>query len=235
MEIAGLQKLTLLDYPGKVACTVFLGGCNFRCPFCHNAGLIGTNIPSQFSEEEFMDFLKSRRGLLDGVCVSGGEPTLHADLPEFLEKIRSLGYLVKLDTNGCRPEMLRALRRMNLPDYTAMDLKNSPEKYAETAGLPRFDLSPVEESVALLTRDGLPCEFRTTVISEFHDETSMKELGRWLMRITGGRKIGSYYLQPFQDRDTVPSRGLHAPEPVVLKRLLDIALTFSEHAEIRGL
>ena len=167
MEIAGLQSLTLLDYPGKVACTVFFAGCNLRCPYCHNAALVLPGLsPPPRTEESLLDFLQSRRGKLDGVCLTGGEPTLQKDLPALIRKIRAMGFLVKLDTNGTRPEVLKALLDESLLDYVAMDIKNAPDRYAETCGADVLD--EVEKSVALLRRGTVPYEFRTTVAHPYH-------------------------------------------------------------------
>lgn len=194
MVLGGLQKVTLLDYPGKVACTVFTMGCNFRCPFCHNASLV---LPGRggapLSEEELFRFLRRRRGILDGVCVTGGEPTLQKDLPELLARIRELGYLVKLDTNGVHPEQLRTILEAGLVDYIAMDIKNRPERYGETVGLPDFDLGPICESVALLLRECVDYEFRTTVVRGLHREEDFPAIASW---IAGAKH---YFLQPFVD------------------------------------
>ena len=164
LDIQGLQKLTLLDWPGKVACTVFLGGCDFRCPFCHNGDLVAGPMPPGMAEEELLDFLRKRRGLLDGVCVTGGEPLLRPDLEGLLSRIRDLGFPVKLDTNGNHPQALRHLWERGLVDYVAMDIKNSPARYAETVGVPGLDLGPVRESAAWLLEGGVDYEFRTTVV-----------------------------------------------------------------------
>ena len=150
MKISGLQKLTLLDYPGKMACTVFTYGCNFRCPFCHNAMLVTEENSDSISEDEFFTFLKKRQGILDGVCISGGEPTLQKDLAEFIGKIKAMGYAVKLDTNGSKPEVLRNLIEENLLDYVAMDIKNSPAKYSLTCGC-EVDIALIKESVSIIT------------------------------------------------------------------------------------
>ena len=164
MELFGLQKLSLLDFPEKTACTVFLGGCNFRCPFCQNGSLVlpGAGEP-QIDEEEFFAFLKKRAGILDGVCITGGEPTLHKDLPVFAEKIRALGFAVKLDTNGSRPDVLRTMVEAGLVDYAAMDIKNARAKYASTCGLDKLDIGKIEQSAAFLMEGRIPYEFRTTV------------------------------------------------------------------------
>ncbi len=192
MIISGLQKMTLLDYPGKIACTVFTYGCNFRCPFCHNAALVIRENESQMSREEFFSFLKKRQGILEGVCITGGEPTLHKDLPEFIEKIKQLNYLVKLDTNGYNPEVLKKILDKKSVDYVAMDIKNSLSKYAVTTGLKSFDESKIIESINLIKNSGVEHEFRTTVLKSFHtyeDILSCAEL-------TSDSK---YFLQQFKD------------------------------------
>ena len=211
MKIHGLQKMTLLDYPGKVACTVFFGGCDMRCPFCHNAELLDGSAPPVMDEWELLDFLSKRKNLLDGVAITGGEPLLQPDLPEFIGRIRELGYPVKLDTNGTHPEKLSRMLQDHLVQYVAMDIKNSPDRYAETAGLESFDIAPVRESVRLLMEGNTEYEFRTTAVSEFHDDASFDAIGDW---IRGARH---YYLQKFTDRDTVPFGGLHAPSDSQMK------------------
>ena len=183
MLLKGLQKLTLLDYPGKMAATVFAGGCNFRCPFCHNASLVvGKRLKEtpSVSEEDFVAFLKKRQGLLEGVCVSGGEPTLYRDLIPFLNNIKELGYLVKLDTNGYRPEVLKEAVRGGYVDYVAMDIKNSKESYQKTVGLEKFDIKPIEESVDFLMSGTVDFEFRTTLVRQLHTERDMYSIATWL-------------------------------------------------------
>lgn len=194
MIICGLQKLTLLDYPGKVACTVFTGGCNLRCPFCHNASLVVEPAPGEaVTNDDFFAFLKKRQGVLDGVCVSGGEPLLQTDLPQFLKRIRALGYQIKLDTNGCFPERLQAVVSEGLVDYVAMDIKNSPEQYAETIGIPRIDTAKIRESVAFLLSGPVDYEFRTTVVRGLHTAASLRGAAHL---ITGAKR---YFLQKFVD------------------------------------
>lgn len=210
--ICGLQKMTLLDFPGKIACTVFLGGCNFRCPFCHNSELFMGKPEKLMEDEEFFAFLKSRKGLLDGVCVSGGEPTLYKTLPDFLAKIKEMGFLVKLDTNGYRPEVLKALVQQGLVDYVAMDVKNSPAMYAQTVGLEKMELSSIEESLRFLIGGELPYELRTTLVRQLHDTASIQDMGAWLAALVPGRKPKKLFLQSFVDRDTVLFAGLSAPE-----------------------
>lgn len=217
MKLHGLQKMTLLDFPGRVACTVFLGGCDFRCPFCHNFELVDGSAPPVMDEEDFFRFLAGRRGLLDGVAVTGGEPCLHPDLPDFLRRVRSMGFAVKLDTNGAHPALLGEILREGLADYVAMDIKNSPEKYALTCGLERTDLAPVRESVRLLLAGGADYEFRTTVVDELHEPEDFTAIGAW---IAGAKR---YFLQCFTDRDSVPFGNLHAPSADKLRLCADRA------------
>ncbi len=228
MNIQGLQKMTLLDYPGRVACTVFLGGCDFRCPFCHNFELVCGPMPVAMEEEEFFAFLDKRHGLLDGVAITGGEPCLRKDLPDFTRKIQEAGFPVKLDTNGAHPEMLRMLLEESLVNYVAMDIKNSPKKYAQTSGLQAIDLEPINESIQMLMSSGIPYEFRTTVIEQFHTAHDFEEIGSW---IEGAQQ---YFLQPFTSRDTVPDPTLRAPSIEKLREYRDIAGQYVKHVEIRG-
>ena len=234
MNITGLQKMTLLDFPGKVACTVFLQGCNFRCPFCHNSDLLGSESDQHIPKDELLNFLKKRRGLLDGVCITGGEPTLQPDLKELIADIKALGFAVKLDTNGARPDVLKDLASSGLLDYVAMDIKNCPRRYAETAGLPRFPLEKVEESIRFLMTGALPFEFRTTVVEEFHDDAAMEEIAGWLTSLVPEKKVEHYFLQPFADRDSVLQTGLHTPNPAVLQRFSRILAPIAENVCIRG-
>lgn len=220
MLIAGLNKTTLLDYPGYVAATVFVGGCNFRCPFCHNGGLVFTPLSQRvFSVEEVLSFLNKRKNLLKGVCISGGEPTLHADLPEFIEKIKDMGYRVKLDTNGYNPNVLKHLLDRKLLDYVAMDIKNCPEKYELTAGIidvgnsrtgdiskdsdevsQIFDMNKICQSVALLKESDIRYEFRTTVVKEFHTKEDLLKIADWI------RGCPRYYLQQYQENENILCR-----------------------------
>ena len=179
MTIAGLQKLTLLDFPGKLACTVFMAGCNFRCPFCYNAPLVFCREEAclNLSEEEFFAFLDSRKGMLEGVCITGGEPLL-SDISAFAHGIKSRGFALKLDTNGSFPARLRALVEEGLLDYVAMDVKNCLSRYGETVGLAQFDTAPIEESVAFLKEGRVPFEFRTTVCRELHGEQELSSLAK---------------------------------------------------------
>ena len=208
--IAGLQKLTLLDFPGKVACTVFLAGCNYRCPFCHNAELFTGKVQPSLSDEEFFTFLESRKGLLEGVCVSGGEPTLTPDLEAFLQRIKTLGFAVKLDTNGSRPSVLKALAEKGLVDYVAMDVKSSRDGYTAATGV-KADLSAIEESLRFLIDVNLPYELRTTLVAQLHNEETLTAMGQWLSTLVPDKIPTNLYLQSFVDRNTVVFSGLTAP------------------------
>ena len=228
MDIHGLQKMTLLDYPGKVACTVFLGGCDFRCPFCHNGELVEDPGPAQMDEAGLLEFLRRRRGLLDGVCITGGEPLLRPDLAGPLKAIKDLGFLVKLDTNGTHPHRLRELVEAGLVDYVAMDVKNSPERYAETVGLEKLDLAPIRESVDYLLSGAVDYEFRTTVVKQFHDEGSFRAIGLWL---AGAKR---YFLQSFVDRDTVLRAGLTPCSKEELEGFVRLLKADVPQVELRG-
>ena len=232
--IAGLQKMTLLDYPGKVACTVFLAGCNFRCPFCHNAELFGRPVEPIMDTEAFLRFLENRKGLLEGVCVSGGEPTLSPELPDLLRRIKALGYSVKLDTNGSRPEVLKALVAEHLVDYVAMDVKNSKEKYAETVGLETMDLAPIEDSLRFLLADNVPYELRTTLVQQLHDGPGLEEMAKWLRTLATAGKTPKLYLQSFVDRDTVAFAGLSAPADEEVSAWRERLLPYVDSVTIRG-
>ena len=228
MDIQGLQKMTLLDWPGKVACTMFLGGCDLRCPFCHNSELITGPFPEAIHQEEVLSFLSRRRGLLDGVCVTGGEPLLRPDLAGLLCEIKALGFPVKLDTNGTHPAALAALWERGLVDYVAMDVKNSPERYAETAGVPGLDLGPIRESVAWLLEGRVDYELRTTTLRQFHDSDSFRAIGAW---IQGARR---YFIQNFVDRDTVAFAGLEGFSREELEGFAALVAPFVERVEVRG-
>lgn len=233
MKIVGIQKLTLLDYPGRVACSVFLDGCNFRCPWCHNAELLEGAEPIM-ALEELLAFLDKRRGILDGVCVTGGEPTIHPELPELLRAIRERGYSVKLDTNGYRPQALEAILKAGLVDYVAMDLKNGPAAYGPTVGLAAPELERIARSIRLLMNAGIPFELRTTVMAPLHDEGTIAEMGRWLNAVTEGEKVPWLFLQPFVDRDTVPMGGFSAPNGGQLERFREILADCAEQVVVRG-
>ena len=204
MKISGLQKLTLHDYPGKLAATVFLSGCNFRCPFCHNASLVVNPSVGQIEEDEFFDFLLSRKDRFGAVCVSGGEPTLYSELPSFINRIKEMGFLVKLDTNGYRPSVLRSLVTDGLIDYVAMDIKNSKDSYKKTVGIENFDIVPICESVDFLLSGKVDYEFRTTVVRELHSEKDFVAIADWI----GGAK--NYFLQSFKDSGDIIGSGFSA-------------------------
>ncbi len=228
MKIHGLQKMTLLDFPGRVACTVFLGGCDFRCPFCHNFELVDGTAQPLMDEDALLSFLSRRKGLLDGVAITGGEPCLHRELPALLEKIRAMGFATKLDTNGYHPDLLKEILDRRLADYVAMDIKNSPAKYAATCGLDKVDLDTVRRSISLLKSGQADYEFRTTVVSEFHEAADFEEIGRL---ISGAKR---YFLQRFTDRDSVPFGDLHAPAPEDLRRYADIVRPYVPDTSLRG-
>ncbi len=233
MVIAGLQKMTLLDYPGKVACTVFLQGCNFRCPFCHNRDLLDA-APETISTDELLAFLKKRQGLLDAVCISGGEPTLQSDLEALIRDIKALGYAVKLDTNGSHPAVLKQLVNNGLLDYVAMDVKNGPAEYGNTIGIHSTALNAIEESLAFLLSGAIDYELRTTVVDELHDEQSFAELGKWLARLSPTQKAKRFFLQSYVDRDSVLCGGLHAPSDEKLTAFRDILAPYVLEISIRG-
>lgn len=226
MIIAGLQKTTLLDYPGKVACTIFLAGCNFRCPFCQNWEIVAGK-GEDIAEQTLFDFLKKRKGVLDGVCVTGGEPLINADIENFIGRIKELGYNVKLDTNGAYPEKLASLAEKKLIDTVAMDIKNCPSEYAATAGC-EIDFATIDQSVKYLLSDKVDYELRTTVVDELHDEKSMLELGQW---IKGAKR---YYLQNFEDSDAVRYKNLSPCSEEKLNSFIDILRPFVPSVKIRG-
>lgn len=231
MLLKGLQKLTLLDYPGKMACTVFAGGCNFRCPFCHNASLVvGERVKERASlpEEEFFSFLNKRRGILEGVCVSGGEPTIQPDILPFLYNIKELGYLVKLDTNGYRPDILKKAVCEGLVDYVAMDIKSSKEGYGRAVGIRNFDISPICESVDFLMGGNLDFEFRTTLVRELHGEAEILGIGEW---IAGAPK---YFLQTFKDSGDLISSEFSGYDQNSTEYLLKLLKSTVPNAQIRG-
>ncbi len=228
MKIFGLQKMTLLDFPGRVACTVFLGGCNFRCPYCHNFELVTGEARPVMSENELFSFLEKRHGLLDGVAITGGEPCIEPSLIYLILKIKEMGFAVKLDTNGMFPSVLENLLKHAKPDYIAMDIKNSPDRYAETVGLKSVDLSRIEKSINLIMNSEIEYEFRTTVIDELHSKEDFTAIGKM---INGANK---YFLQPFTDRDTVPYAGFHTPTEDKIKTYLEIVRPYVTHADLRG-
>ncbi len=230
MHIQGYQKLTLLDFPGKIACTVFTGGCNLRCPFCHNGSLVrpGEATKGGVEPAEFFAFLRKRQGVLDGVCVSGGEPLLQPDIETFLREIRALGYAVKLDTNGSFPAKLKSLVEQGLVDYVAMDVKNTPARYGETVGIPGYDTAPIEESVKFLLSGAVPYEFRTTVVKEFHSLDDLMAIGTWL------QGADHYYLQNFVDSGDLLGEGLHGFTKEEMAAAAAALRPFVPSVELRG-
>ncbi|HIW84700.1 MAG TPA: anaerobic ribonucleoside-triphosphate reductase activating protein [Candidatus Dorea gallistercoris] len=229
MVIQGLQKLTLLDYPQKVACTVFTAGCNFRCPFCHNASLvIDTYKNQEIPGEEFFAFLRKRQGILDGVCVTGGEPLIQHGIEDFVREIKRLGYAVKLDTNGSFPDKLQRIVEAGLVDYVAMDIKNSQENYGRTVGIEGYDLRNIHRSVQYLLSDPISYEFRTTVVREFHQRSDFESIGKW---IRGARQ---YYLQQFVDSGDLIRGGLRGYSKDIMKQALEVVKPYVISAELRG-
>ena len=230
MKIAGFQKLTLLDFPGKTACTVFTWGCNLRCPFCHNAGLVTEPLTDSVTTDELYAFLRKRVGLLDGVCVTGGEPLLQPDLPDFLLPIRDMGYAVKLDTNGTNPEKLRELCESGLIDMVAMDIKNCPEKYAATAGTERISIDAVHRSVRYLMQQGkIPYEFRTTVVRQYHTAEDFAAIGKWI------RGADAYFLQNFRNTGQLIDNSVSGFTPSEMRQFLEIVRKDVPNAALRGI
>ncbi len=230
MKISGLQKLTLLDYPGHLACTIFTMGCNFQCPFCQNASLvISPKETPQYSEEEILNFLSSRKHILEGICISGGEPTLQSDLIDFIRKVKSMGYFVKLDTNGTYPKLIRQLIEEHTIDMVAMDIKNSKESYAKTCGIETLNMNIIEESVNLLKEGLIPYEFRTTVVKELHTKKDFEEIGKWL------EGASPYDLQAFVDSGDLIGTNLTGYNKQELTELLEIARLYLPNASLRGI
>jgi pyruvate formate lyase activating enzyme len=229
MQINGFSKTTLLDYPKHLAATIFLGGCNMRCPFCHNASLV-TGVTSQpiIPEQEVLSYLIKRKGILEGVCITGGEPSLYPDLIEFIAKIKVLGLKVKLDTNGTNPKMIKSLVADRLIDYIAMDIKNSKEKYSTTVGLSDFNLEPIIESVNFLLTSTLDYEFRTTIVKEYHTEEDMLSIGKWLF----GAK--AYFLQSYTDSGDILLPGLHNHPKETLEEYVRLLTPLIPTVAIRG-
>lgn len=229
MQIYGFNKTTLLDYPEHVAATVFTGGCNFRCPLCHNGGLVlSPNPEERIEEEEVLSYLKKRKGILEGVCITGGEPTLQKDLRNFICKVKDMGYLVKLDTNGYRPQVLWNLMQEGLLDYVAMDIKASKENYAVAAGVEGLDISRIEESVGILKGDKVPYEFRTTVVKGIHSIEEFEEIGQFL---AGSR---AYYLQQYRENDNVIVQGYDAFSKADMESMALLARKYIDKVVLRG-
>jgi len=277
MLFGGMQKLTLLDYPEKTACTLFTIGCDFCCPFCQNSALINPDgelmdgesmqikkpsptgerttqsVMHYISDTEVLDFLKTRKGLLDGVCISGGEPLLHDDLESFIDEVKSMDYLIKIDTNGSNPEKLKKLIASQKIDFVSMDIKNTPEKYAHTIGFSEYDIYNVEESINILLSRTIPFEFRTTVVREFHTEEDLLSIARWILSLSSAQPPTStptrgtqkpqtqpppttiqYFLQKFIDSDGVKQKGLHSYSDAEMKQVLSDFTKILPFADIRG-
>lgn len=228
MKFYGFQKMTMLDFPGRVACTVFTGGCNFRCPFCHNALLVTQVDDVVYDEEQILEYLDKRKGLLDGICVTGGEPLLQLGLDAFLEKVKQRGFKVKLDTNGSFPARLKSLVEKGLVDYVAMDIKNCKQKYPKTTDCQGLDIAKIEESVDFLLKGKVDYEFRTTVVDGLHEAQDFVEIAKW---IKGAKK---YFLQNFVDSGNLIQNGLKAVSLDKLKEFLNIVEPSVGKISLRG-
>lgn len=228
----GIQKTTLIDFPGKVACTLFLPKCNFRCPFCYNKQLVFDNDTGiKINEKQALDFLKERKGFLDGVCITGGEPTLNKDLPSFLEKTKALGLLSKLDTNGAIPEMLKILLEKKLLDYISMDIKSSKKGYEKAAGI-KVDLQKIEESIALIRNSGIEYEFRSTLVPALHSKQDVLEIGQWL---NGSKR---FFLQQFNPNVNLLDSKLQGTSPFSAEKMQNFAKSlkpFFAKVGVRGI
>jgi pyruvate formate lyase activating enzyme len=230
MQINGFNKTTLLDYPRHLAATIFIGGCNMRCPFCHNASLV-SRAGSQpvIPEEEVLTYLAKRKSILEGVCITGGEPTLYPELPELIKKIKALGFKIKLDTNGTNPDLIKSLVNDRLIDYIAKDIKNSREKYGMTSGKNDLPMQKIEESASYLLASPVDYEFRTTVVREFHEEEDMVSIARWL----AGAK--AYFLQCYKDSGDIIMPGLSAPSKDTLLHYADMIKPYIQNVKLRGI
>lgn len=235
MYLAGWQKLSLVDFPGRVACTLFTGGCNLRCPYCHNSELLEGDMP-RVEMQEVLDYLDKRQGILDGVVVSGGEPCMQPGLLEFLALLKRKDFLVKLDTNGCYPDVLQQALKRGLVDYVAMDLKNSPEEYSLTTGTDSVPLEKIQESVEQLLTHKIPFELRTTVVVQLHSKHSFEKMRDFLLPLVAktGKKIPDFYLQAFKDRETVPFAGFSAPDRNTLEAYGSLLATVANNVHLRG-
>ena len=229
MKICGIQKTTLLDYPGHMAATIFLEGCNFRCPFCQNGDLVDRVSRDTIPEEELLSFLKKRASVLEGVCITGGEPTLQPRLEEFIVSIRRLGYKIKLDTNGYRPHVLKELCGQGLIDYVAMDIKTSRERYPVVSGNPSLEIDKIEESASFLMGGAIPYEFRTTVVKELHTVDDFDKIGRWL------QGCSRYFLQNFVDSDRVLVPGFTSCSPEELLSFSETLKAYMNDVAVRGI
>lgn len=229
MRIHGLEKMSLVDYDGKISATVFTGDCNFRCAFCHNSALVldSKTLP-EIPETEVLEYLKKRKGLLDGVCISGGEPTLNRDLPEFIEKIKKLGYSVKLDTNGTNPQLVKTLHKNGLCDYFAMDIKNDLEHYAEIIGFDKFDTAKIQQTAEYFLSGNADYEFRTTLVKEFHNKSNIISIGKW---IKGANK---YFLQKFKNSENCIQSYLSAVDDKTALTYKELLTEYVPDTLLRG-
>lgn len=227
MNVQGYQKLTLLDFPGRTACTVFTGGCNLRCPFCHNAGLVRTPLAGPNLTDEVLAYLAKRKGILDGVCVTGGEPLLQPDLVGFLQAVKEMGYAVKLDTNGMLPGRLAEVLATKLVDYVAMDIKSSPDGYPAATGTDA-DVSAVSDSLSILRGSGIPFELRTTAVRGIHTEADFDAIGQWI------GDVPAYFIQRFVDSGQLLGSGFDAFSPEEMERLLTTVRVHVPSAQLRG-
>ena len=229
MQIFGFEKLSLVDFDGKVGATVFTGACNFRCGFCHNSPLVlDVNSIEPIPVATIFDYLKKRKGIIDGVCVSGGEPTLQKDLPEFCAKLKELELAVKVDTNGTNPDMIQLLVKENLADYFAMDIKNDKENYSKIIGIDNYDTHNVEKSVEFLMNSNVDYEFRTTIISEYHTKENVINIGKW---IKGAKK---YFLQQYKDSDSCILGGYTPVPEKTAKEFVELLKPFIKNVQLRG-
>ncbi|MBQ8182369.1 MAG: anaerobic ribonucleoside-triphosphate reductase activating protein [Clostridia bacterium] len=229
MLIKGFQKLTVLDFPGRTACTVFTWGCNFRCPFCHNASLVTQQDDAFYNESEIFEHLEKRKNVIDGVAVTGGEPLLQKDIERFLYEIKEKGFAVKLDTNGSFPEKLEGILQLGLADYVAMDIKNCREKYGMTVGVKNFDIKPVEKSIELLRNSGIDYEFRTTVTADFHTPDDIEKAAEWI------QGSPAYFLQNFEDSGNLIDENCRGVSRNEMREMLKRAQKFIPQAQLRGM
>lgn len=230
MHICGLNKTTLLDYPEHVAASVFCGGCNFRCPFCHNMKLVQDSFSwPEITETDFFEFLKKRAGLISGVCVTGGEPTLQPDLAEFIYRIKERGFLVKLDTNGYRPEVIKQLTEGNLLDYIAMDIKSGPSGYGKAAGIPEPDMEKIRRSIDFIMYSGVKYEFRTTVVKGIHTSGDFEEIGSLI------RGAAACYLQAYKTPEGSVPQDFHSFDKSQMEAFAELLRPFVRKVALRGM
>lgn len=230
IKLSGLQKTTLLDFPGHVACTVFTGGCNFRCPFCHNSDLLDCGPAEDYTEEDILSFLDKRKGILQGVCITGGEPTIQPDLEDFIRKIRARGLAVKLDTNGYKPDILKSLCEKGLLDFVAMDIKASRDRYGEVTGAPGLAMDNIDESIEFLLSGSIPYEFRTTVVRGLHTADDFREIGPWI------KGCPEYYLQCFTESGQVLVPGIYADfTKDEMMKFADLVRPYVGQVSLRGI